>query len=177
MRTDTPSRAANRAWVSPVFSLMPATSGTLVTRPCRPRFSFRSPSRISRPTLRLREAIFHFFAILPQALNRNVITRHPRPSAFIQTRQQLVPLRARVHDALESVEVLADFPGDRAGQRGFAQARLADQSRVQGRLGWGTGAARPPATGSGTGCSRSSGRRSSPAPSASARRHRRGFCS
>lgn len=46
-RFDTPSSAAKRDCDSPVFSRTAATSGTLTTRPTSPRFSSRSPSRIS----------------------------------------------------------------------------------------------------------------------------------
>src|SRR5438046_3885370 len=45
----------------------------LITRPYSPRLSWRSPSRISRPMLRLALDIFHFLSDLPKHVRRNVL--------------------------------------------------------------------------------------------------------
>src|SRR3990172_579611 len=73
VRTDTPSRVANRACERPVFSRMLATSGTLTTRLCSPRLISRSPSRISRPMLRFVLVIFRLLPNLPEYMPRNIL--------------------------------------------------------------------------------------------------------
>src|SRR5256885_5619882 len=45
----------------------------LITRPYSPRLSWRSPSRISRPMLRLALDIFHFLSDLPKHVRGNVL--------------------------------------------------------------------------------------------------------
>src|SRR5437870_3906002 len=45
----------------------------LITRPYSPRLSWLSPSRISRPMLRLALDIFHFLSDLPKHVRRNVL--------------------------------------------------------------------------------------------------------
>src|SRR5205814_10137093 len=71
--TDTPISLANSACDSPVLARILATSGMLITRPYSPRLSWRSPSRISRPMLRLALDIFHFLSDLPKHVRRNVL--------------------------------------------------------------------------------------------------------
>jgi hypothetical protein len=70
VRTETPKSSANRAWESPVFSRICPTSGTLMTRPCSPRLSSRSPSRISAPISRFTLVIFRLLADLPKYMRR-----------------------------------------------------------------------------------------------------------
>src|SRR2546422_137432 len=74
VRTDTPSNWAKRACDRPVFCLVLATSGTLITRPNLPRLSSRSPCRISAPISRVFLAIFYLFANLPQQVNRYIFS-------------------------------------------------------------------------------------------------------
>src|SRR5262249_40676688 len=52
------------------------TAGTVTTRPTSPRFNWRSPSRISRPTSRFAGVLaIELFLDLPKDIGRNVV-RH-----------------------------------------------------------------------------------------------------
>src|SRR5262249_44124047 len=73
VRTDTPSSSAKRAWDKPVFALVLATSGTLITRPNSPRLISRRPWRISAPMSRVFLTIFHLFAYLLQHVSGDVL--------------------------------------------------------------------------------------------------------
>src|ERR1700693_28852 len=85
VRTEMPSNSAKRPWERPVFSLVLATLGTLITRPYLPRLISRIPWRISLPIARVFLAIVYLLANHSQHVSRNfrcnvlgIHRQHPR---------------------------------------------------------------------------------------------------